>query len=90
MGFFAKFFGNTYNDSQIASQVQTAIDTDPLIKDPGAVVAASEKGVITLSGVVQKEQEKDRIEGVVRNALTTVGMKHERIINDLKISRQKL
>jgi osmotically-inducible protein OsmY len=90
MGFFAKFFGKSYNDGQITATVQTAIDNDPLIKDPGAVVAASEKGVITLSGVVQKEQEKNRIEGVVRSALTTVGMKHERIINDLKISRQKL
>lgn len=90
MGFFAKLFGKSYNDGQIAATVQTAIDTDPLIKDPGSVVAASDKGVITLSGVVHKQQEKDRIEGVVRNALTTVGMKHERIINELKVSRQKL
>lgn len=90
MGFFAKFFGQAYDDSRIAAQVQTAIDTDPLIKDPGAVVAASTKGVITISGVVQREQEKHRIEGVVRNALTAVGLKHERIINELKISRQKV
>jgi hypothetical protein len=41
--------------------------------------------VMTLSGIVHKRQDKERIEGVVRSALTTVGLKHERIINELKL-----
>ena len=41
--------------------------------------------MVTLSGIVQRPQEKDRIEGVVRNAFTTVGLKHEGFINELKL-----
>ena len=40
---------------------------------------------MTITGVVQRRQEKERIEGVVRTALTTMGLKNERIINDLKL-----
>ena len=90
MSFFANLFGakNKYQDEQIVSQAMTAITADPLISDPSALVVTSKKGVITLSGIVHRAQEKDRIEGVVRNALTTVGLKHESLINELKLPRQ--
>jgi hypothetical protein len=41
--------------------------------------------VVTVTGSVQKRQEKDRIEGVIRNALTTMSLKHERIVNEVKL-----
>jgi osmotically-inducible protein OsmY len=87
MGFFSGLFGSKskYNDTQIVSQATTAIMNDPMVSDPGALVVTSKNGVITVSGVVQKRQEKDRIEGVIRNALTTTGLKHEQIINDLRM-----
>ena len=90
MSFFENLFGakNKYKDEQIVSQAMTAITADPLISDPSALVVTSKKGVITLSGIVYRSQEKDRIEGVVRNALTTVGLKHESFINELKLPRQ--
>ena len=90
MSFFENLFGarNRYKDEQIVSQAMTAITADPLISDPSALVVTSKKGVITLSGIVYRSQEKDRIEGVVRNALTTVGLKHESFINELKLPRQ--
>jgi osmotically-inducible protein OsmY len=90
MSFFENLFGakNKYKDEQIVSQAMTAITADPLISDPSALVVTSKKGVITLSGIVHRAQEKDRIEGVVRNALTTVGLKHESLINELKLPRQ--
>ena len=90
MSFFENLFGakNKYKDEQIVSQAMTAITADPLISDPSALVVTSKKGVITLSGIVYRVQEKDRIEGVVRNALTTVGLKHESFINELKLPRQ--
>jgi osmotically-inducible protein OsmY len=90
MSFFENLFGarNRYKDEQIVSQAMTAITADPLISDPSALVVTSKKGVITLSGIVHRAQEKDRIEGVVRNALTTVGLKHESFINELKLPRQ--
>ena len=90
MRFFANLFGakNKYQDEQLVAQAMTAITADPLISDPSALVVTSKKGVITLSGIVHRAQEKDRIEGVVRNALTTVGLKHERFINELKLPRQ--
>jgi osmotically-inducible protein OsmY len=90
MSFFENLFGakNKYKDEQIVSQAMTAITADPLISDPSALVVTSKKGVITLSGIVHRAQEKDRIEGVVRNALNTVGLKHESLINELKLPRQ--
>jgi osmotically-inducible protein OsmY len=87
MGFISRWFGpkSKYNDAQIVSQAQAALSADPLIHDPSLLVVTSQKGVITLSGIVYKRQDKDRIEGVVRSALTTMGLKHERIINELKL-----
>lgn len=87
MSFLSKWFGsaNKYDDAKLISQATAAIAADPLINDPGALVVTSAHGVVTISGVVQRRQEKERIEGVVRTALTTVGLKQERIINDLKL-----
>jgi osmotically-inducible protein OsmY len=87
MGIFSRLFGSTtkYNDSQIVSQATTAITNDPIIGDFGSVVVTSKNGVVTVTGNVQKRQEKDRIEGVIRNALTTMGLKHERIDNELRL-----
>lgn len=87
MNLISKLFGsaNKYNDAQLVSQAMAAITVDPMISDPSALVVTSKNGVMTLSGIVHKRQEKDRIEGVVRNSLTNVGLKHERIINDLKL-----
>lgn len=87
MNLLSKLFGraNQYKDAQLVSQAMTAITADPLISDASTLVVTSKNGVMTLSGIVQKSQEKDRIEGVVRNSLTTVGLKHERIINELKL-----
>jgi hypothetical protein len=86
MGILSRLFGsNKYNDSQIASQAMTAISNDPMVSDLGSLVVTSKNGVITISGSVQNPQEKDRIEGVVRNALNTMSLKHERIVNELKV-----
>jgi len=90
MSFFANWFGakNKYKDEQLVSHAMTAITADPLISDPSALVVTSKKGVITLEGIVYRAQEKERIEGVVRNALTTVGLKHASFVNELKLARQ--
>jgi osmotically-inducible protein OsmY len=88
MSFFSKLFGakgTKYNDEQLVSQAMSAIAADPLISDPSGLVVTSKKGMITLSGIVLRPQEKERIEGVVRNALKTVGLKHEGVINELKL-----
>jgi hypothetical protein len=88
MSFFENLFGakNKYKDEQLVSQAMNAITTDPLISDPNALVVTSKKGVITLGGIVHRAQEKERIEEVVRSALTTVGLKYERFINELKLA----
>jgi osmotically-inducible protein OsmY len=85
MSFFSRLFGAKYNDEEIVSHVQTAIHEDPLITDSVALSVTSEAGVVTLSGTVHKEQEKDRIDGVVRSVLKTFGLKHERIENELVV-----
>jgi osmotically-inducible protein OsmY len=86
MSFLSKLFGGSkYNDTQLVSEAMTALTADPLISDPSALVVTSKNGVITVSGIVQREQEKNRIEGVIRSALTTKGLKQERIVNELKL-----
>lgn len=87
MGIFSRLFGtkSQYKDSQLVSQAITAVNADPMIKDASSLVITSKNGVITLSGIVHRRQEKDRIEGVIRNALTATNLKHERIINELKL-----
>lgn len=79
------FGGNKYPDDQLASQATTAVTHDPLITDPGSVVVTSKNGVVTISGTVRQPQERDRIEGLVRNAITTMGLKHEQIVNELRV-----
>lgn len=86
MGIFSRLFGsNKYNDSQIVSQAMTAVSNDPIVNDISSVVVTSKNGVITLSGNVQKKQDRDRIEGVVQNVLNTMSLKHERIVNELRL-----
>ncbi len=87
MGFLAKIFGGGYNDRQLVAQAETAINSDPLIHESDGLVVTSEKGVIKISGVVHKAQEKDRIEGVVRSALTKTGLKYAGIVNELQVTR---
>ncbi len=70
---------------RLVAQATTAIEVDPMISDSGALVVNSKHGVVTISGLVRKEQEKNRIEGVIHNALTTTGLKHERIVNELRL-----
>ena len=79
------FGGNKYNDAQLVSQAVAAIAADPLISDPSALVVTSKNGVMTISGIVQKSQERERIEGVIRSSLTAKNLKLERIINELKL-----
>lgn len=87
MGILSRLFGSTkYNDAQIVSQAMNAISNDPMVSDPGSLIVTSKNGVITLSGIVHKRQEKDRIEGVIRSALNTMSLKHERIINELQVA----
>jgi osmotically-inducible protein OsmY len=87
MGLLSRFLGGKYDDEQILSHAKTAIAEDPLVNDAASVTIASAKGVVKLTGTVHRLQEKDRIEGVIRNALRTLGLKHERILNELKVSQ---
>lgn len=85
MNFLSQLFGAKYADDQLVASATKAINSDTHVHDPSTLLVSSKKGVVTLAGIVPKEQEKERIEGVVRSSLTTVGLKHERIINELKI-----
>jgi hypothetical protein len=86
MGILSRLFGsNKYNDAQIVSRALTAVSTDPMVSDPGSLVVTSKNGVVTLSGNVPKQQEKERVEGVIRSALTTMSLKHDRIVNELRL-----
>lgn len=78
--------GSKYDDAQLVKEATAAIAADPLITESDAVIVTSKDGVMTITGSIQRRQEKERIEGVVRAALTSKGLKNERIINDLKLT----
>ena len=85
MGILSRFTHTKYNDDEIVHRAETAITEDPLIDDWKDVDISSEKGVLTLSGFVHKEPEKDRVEGVVRSSLRDAGVKFDRIVNELGV-----
>jgi BON domain len=85
MNFVSRLFGAKYADEELVASATRAINSDPLIRDPDTLLVSSKKGVVTLGGIVPKEQEIARVEGVVRNAFTKANLKHERIINELKV-----
>jgi osmotically-inducible protein OsmY len=85
MKFLSQLFGAKYADDQLIAEAMRAINSDTHIHDPSTLLVSSKKGVVTLGGIVSKEQEKERIEGVVREAFTSANLKHERLINELKI-----
>jgi hypothetical protein len=88
MSFLSKLFGggSKYDDAQLVSVAMKALSADPLLKDPTSLVVTSDKGAVTLGGIIARRQDKERIEGVVRNAYTEAGLKLERVINNLKLS----
>jgi osmotically-inducible protein OsmY len=85
MSIFSRLFGGGFPDEQLITTAQRAINSDTLIRDQDTLVVSSKKGVVTLAGIVPKEEEKVRIEGVVRDALTKANLKHESLVNELKM-----
>lgn len=85
MSVFSRLFGAKYDDDRLAMQAQTAIAEDPLISDHSGLAVTSSKGVVMVSGVVHRETDRERVEGVVRSSLDTLGLKYDRLINDLSV-----
>lgn len=85
MSAFGKLFGGKFDDSKIEAQIRTALSEDPLVLDPSTIAVSSQKGVITLSGVVHKAGERDRVEGVARTTVQSIGLKFDHIENKLEV-----
>lgn len=85
MAFWSKWFGSSYDDEKLVSSIHTAVMEDPMIMDPGKLTIESKGGAITLSGKVQKQMEKDHVEGTVRNALRYHGLKFESLVNNITV-----
>ena len=85
MGIFSRFTRPKYEDERIASRAQVAINEDPLLTGSEGLTVVSEKGVVTLTGVVHKEPERDRVEGDIRATLRDAGLKYDRIENKIEV-----
>ncbi len=75
-----------YADAKIESIAQQALATDPMIADPATFTVSSRKGVIHIEGTVHRDDEKQRMETVIVAALQHMGLKYDRIANDLRVS----
>lgn len=85
MSVLTRLFGTKFNDEQLAAQARVAVSEDPLLRNPSEVVVESARGVITLTGKVGRENDRARVEGVVRSALRTTGIKYDQIVNTIQV-----
>ena len=85
MSILTKFSRTKYDDERLVSRAQTAISGDPLIPGTSDIEVTSKKGVVTMTGNVHKEPEKDRIEGVVRSTLRDTGLKFDQVVNEIRV-----
>ena len=74
-----------YADAKIEAVAQQALATDPMIADPATFTISSRKGVIHIEGTVHRDEEQQRIETVVIAALQHMGLKYDRVANDLRV-----
>ena len=86
MSALTQLFGGKYNDDHLVSAVENAITVDPLLHEAPNVTVTSKKGVIQLAGRVHSASEKERIEGVIRNTLTTLNLKYDQIVNRIEVT----
>jgi osmotically-inducible protein OsmY len=85
MSVLTQVFGGKYNDEKLVSTVEQAIAVDPLLRDPSALIVASKKGVIQLTGKVHSPSEKERVESLIRTTLSHANVKYDKIVNDIMV-----
>ncbi len=82
MGLFG--FGK-YKDDKILKQVNRSIDAHPMLKKKKNFKVTSEKGVIKLTGKVKSDQEKQRIEKVIKEKVEQSRINYKDIENNLEV-----
>ena len=87
MGFLSRFSTAKYDDAKIVALATRAIEEDPVIENPGRVIATSEKGVVTLSGSVYTDTQMRHVEGAVNGALKAAGLRYAEIADKLVVAR---
>lgn len=80
-----QLFRTKYDDQKLETVARNALEADPML-DHATLLVSSKKGVLTLTGVAHRGSERDRIEGVVRSALTKAGVKFERLDNQIRVT----
>ena len=86
MNVLQQVFGGKYNDEKLVSIVEQAIAVDPLLQDTTAIIVASKKGVIKLTGKMHSDREKERTESVIRTTLNTANLKFDKIVNYITVA----
>lgn len=71
-----------YNDEKLSERALQALDSSPAIHIKNVDVV-SKKGVVTISGTLQKGESSLRPVEVVQSALNMAGLKYQKIINQL-------
>ena len=85
MNIMSRFLRRGFNDEQLEFHAENAIAEDPMINDPTRYSVFSEKGIVTITGNVHLNRERDYVENVIRSAYGTVGLKHDQIVNQLEV-----
>ena len=86
MSMLKQVFGSKYNDEQLVSAVEQAIADDPLLQDTTAIMVASKKGIIELTGKMRSDREKERTESVIRTKLNTTNLEFDQLVNHITVT----
>lgn len=79
---FAQDAAASHNDSDLQAAVSTAILHDPVLKDQ-PVTATTAKGVVTLSGTVETEQQRQEAETTAANVPGVSGIQDNiKVVNE--------
>lgn len=76
-------FGSSYEDTEIITVAENAIADDPALGGMQKVNVTCEEGVVTLTGQLNSEREKNSVEQNVRTALERASLSFDRIENDI-------
>ena len=86
MSMLKQVFGSKYNDEQLVAAVEQTIADDPLLQDTTAIMVASKKGIIELTGKMRSDREKERTESIIRTKLNTANLEFDQIVNHITVA----
>ncbi len=73
-----------YKDEALVAHAERALGDEPTV-DPSRLNITSENGTVFLRGTVKNSRTREHIVNIVRQAYQKVGLKYDRIVDELVV-----